>query len=953
MKKLYSIVLMAAALLIGTNVSATKIAEMTIGGVTTDVENLWDAFRDLPANTTATFKMVADAEIVPGTGAASNNAKALWVNAGQNITLDLNGYVITSSARFNFGHASFTLTGQGVYNCSVSQAFNCYGSEDSNAPYGWSSITIGKDVTLNDPDGYAIGILMANGRPDAPASSHAGYKYSCGVQVDIYGKVISKWGVASNGTMVSNVGNIPVLNVHPSALVQGDNSLETIYGKSTDKKGSKGYSVWNAENAVLVTEGEHAGEKYYRSTDAALYCAGYMKYNIKGTVVGGVGVYVKAGEVNIEDATIMANSAEFWTPIGYSNGFIGAGSAVVFDSNKDYSANGMKVEVKGDTYVSSEAGYAIQETVTTSDKPHIVPADVNIESGTFMGATIVDPVTSEETTLCLVFTDELGEGIKEAGSISGGTFNSADDVQEYVNTSGDGIIVPVETATGTVYVVAEKPSGTSWVADLNAAAADAYVKLDAAGSTILSADKNIDYLNIAAAHTVIIPDGKTLTVGEIVLGDDAVIDVKAGGKLIVDGANGIIAFNANNLKIETSETAQAIFLLSPAVKSNRHPNATVQLQTYSWYESSTSYQWQRFGIPTFGAVTSFDCVENAANTQIQAFENGNWVSLGYIGGTPAVNVADLNKPFVTYNLIANRVRTADAPVYNIKGELVGNENASLNAYSEWNLFSNSYLAKVDVKAFLGDLAGVDQVVYIATPAGVGTYTWDAKDLEWAAGEKLNPMAAFILHNPGEAAISAINYEKAVYNPATKGSSNAPSRFAQTSDKTAKLRVIVANEEGVRDDVKMTEKTSNLHNAAKYMNDDLNIYAMADEKAAIVAAEDLENTYVGFSTVKGGNFTISFANVEGREFTLVDHATGARVEIAEGNTYEFTADANSANDYRFEIVGRQNMPTAIDNTEAVKSVKGVYTITGQYVGEMSVWNTLPAGVYVVNGEKRVK
>ena len=27
--------------------------------------------------------------------------------------------------------------------------------------------------------------------------------------------------------------------------------------------------------------------------------------------------------------------------------------------------------------------------------------------------------------------------------------------------------------------------------------------------------------------------------------------------------------------------------------------------------------------------------------------------------------------------------------------------------------------------------------------------------------------------------------------------------------------------------------------------------------------------------------------------------------------------------------------------------------GQYVGEMNVWNTLPAGVYVVNGEKRVK
>ena len=93
---------------------------------------------------------------------------------------------------------------------------------------------------------------------------------------------------------------------------------------------------------------------------------------------------------------------------------------------------------------------------------------------------------------------------------------------------------------------------------------------------------------------------------------------------------------------------------------------------------------------------------------------------------------------------------------------------------------------------------------------------------------------------------------------------------------------------------------------------------ADEKMSIFATDNLESTYVGFQTVNGGNYTIEFSNVQGNELTLIDHATGARVAIAEGNTYEFTADANSANDYRFEIVGRQNMPTAIDNTEAVKS-----------------------------------
>jgi hypothetical protein len=192
----------------------------------------------------------------------------------------------------------------------------------------------------------------------------------------------------------------------------------------------------------------------------------------------------------------------------------------------------------------------------------------------------------------------------------------------------------------------------------------------------------------------------------------------------------------------------------------------------------------------------------------------------------------------------------------------------------------------------------------------------------------------------------------VWTPATSAPNAAPRRAAANNN-TAKVRVIVANEEGVWDNVKMTESATNNHSAVKYMNDDVNIYAMADEKEAIVATEDLENTYVGFSTVKGGKFTISFANVEGREFVLVDHETGAQVAMVEGNTYEFTADANSTNDYRFEIVEPAKLPTAIENAEAVKSAKGIYTITGQYVGEMNVWNTLPAGIYVVNGEKLVK
>ena len=908
MRKFYSLVLMAAALLIGTNAWAQDpIATISIDGgaaqnITSDL--LSEGINQINNGQSAVITLLQDASL-------GSTKTSVVLDGGKNLTIDLNGKHLDSYAIFNLFNATLNITSNApaLYEMKVAAQFaSVFGSKYKAEPYGYCNLIVGENVTIESNSQYGLAIFprdyydatytgtVTKDNGDINQSNWAKMNGAgAGVTVDIYGSILSLYGISTNGQLNATMGNVPVINIH--------------------------------ENAVITT-----------SNYNGIYAGGYAIWNIQGHVTGTTGIYAKAGVFNLDGAEIKG-TAPYEAPTENNNGTSGGGSGIVFDGNKAY-AGEMELTVTGETKVISTNGYAFEELVTSANKSET--NSIDIQSGTFEGDVKMGSLT---------MTPELGNDVKVKGSITGGTYNS--DITEYLSNV-TGVITPTTDEQGnTVYVINEKPAEKSWLTTIVGASAADYVRMENGAPVTLDDDAQAKYLVMIGTAKIVVPAGKKLTVEEIVMGADAVIEVVAGGKLIVTGEQGIVSNHASNLVLKTSKTAQAIFLLNPAVTSNKHPNATVQLQTYSWYESSTSYQWQRFGIPTFGAVTSFECVENAVNTQIQAFDNGNWVSLGYIGGSPALNVADLNKPFITYNLIANRAQTDAAPVYDIKGELVGNENASLNAYSEWNLFSNSYLAKVDVEAFLGDLAGVDQVVYIATPAGVGTYTWDAKDLEWAAGVKLNPMAAFILHNPGEAAISAINYEKAVYEPATKGSSPAPRRFAQTSDKTAKLRVIVANEEGVCDDVKMTEKTSNLHNAAKYMNDDLNIYAMADEKAAIVATEDLENTYVGFSTVKGGKFTISFANVEGREFTLVDHETGARVAIAEGNTYEFTADANSANDYRFEIVGRANMPTAIDNTEAVKSAKGVYTITGQYVGEMNIWNTLPAGVYVVNGEKRVK
>ena len=102
------------------------------------------------------------------------------------------------------------------------------------------------------------------------------------------------------------------------------------------------------------------------------------------------------------------------------------------------------------------------------------------------------------------------------------------------------------------------------------------------------------------------------------------------------------------------------------------------------------------------------------------------------------------------------------------------------------------------------------------------------------------------------------------------------------------------------------------------------------------------------------YTISFENVQGEDLVLVDLVSGARTNMTEGAIYTFHAEANESNDYRFQVVSAAKMPTSIDEVEAAKTKKvGVYTLTGQYLGNASIFNALPAGVYVVDGVKKVK
>jgi len=102
-----------------------------------------------------------------------------------------------------------------------------------------------------------------------------------------------------------------------------------------------------------------------------------------------------------------------------------------------------------------------------------------------------------------------------------------------------------------------------------------------------------------------------------------------------------------------------------------------------------------------------------------------------------------------------------------------------------------------------------------------------------------------------------------------------------------------------------------------------------------------------------DYTMSFSRVNGTQYAIRDLMTNVVTPMTEGNTYSFVAQPNSTIEGRFVIVPMQNMPTDVETVETTTAVKGIYTIMGQYVGETSDWETLPKGVYVVDGVKVVK
>ena len=1017
MKKIYSYVLMAAMLLIGTSAWADNFSGTTGAQLQT-------AINEAATGTTLVLQndVTLDGPVWLGTADLADDAKT--------IILDLNGHDVkmtgTGGACYMFilthgellvrnGSATTSnITLSGSSNGST-QIFSVYGSyrssrwnTDGNALVadsintrvnGYiSHLEIGERIKITAGAnclgaGLVIDCLTGSNIAATTAKNNgktlkyftdlysSSYGYAYGARIDLYGDVeiigISSsnnkaYGIKVNGTVRSPQEELAIRTTKMNGV---DNNYLINYVANRDNAGNGHCKdtidapyVYVHNTAKIVTNNGS-------TRSAAIYASGFAKWMIEGHCEGNIGISASSGIVNLNNAEITSTATTYNPPTG-GNGVSGSGSGIIINSRTGYSGD-IDVTISGNTTVSAEAGYGIEEAVTTKDGETKVDA-VTITGGTISGGDAGTILVTEETadneltnisiTGVTIEVDEDADEPVQIGSQSLDEFLTTQSEQSEDKTH----ITYVENADGSTTMVisaGEAPDGQESVI---AAAEDASINwkhLDAsvtAMSETLASNMTLTELEINQnyAQTLTIPDGKTLTVGRVVLGPNAKIVVAAGAEFIVDGTQGISTSSDNCIVVENTETKQGTFLINPAVTSNTQPRATVNMNVKYAGKEGDDYHWHRFAMPVKKLASAWGKTPNYG-TYLYGWDYAanDWAAVA--GGSTKMD------PWQGYTLTYNEAyNEAEIVVYTFKGQLLGNVDAALNFQKEgFNFFGNSYTGYMDALTLVEGLVGskVRGTIYMWNEAEQnysavtlnrlrkgGAYVEDYE-------KEVASMQTFILQLAGaDAASEEVDYSSAVWGNPRYGlvPTPAPVRFAENNDE-AFLKIVVTAENGKSDNVIFT-KNSNLsdayddgYDAVKYMNANrMNMYSTVDgQDYASVASDNLIGKKLSINTSNDVNYTMSFMVVDGENYAIKDNLTNKVTPIAEGNIYTFAAQPNSKIDGRFEIVGLETITTAIDNTEVNNEVRGIYTLLGQYVGED--FNALPAGVYIVNGVKVVK
>lgn len=800
-----------------------------------------------------------------------------------------------------------------------------------------------------------------------------------GVRVDLQGKIeAGKYGIKANGTLG-----------YPDATKHGTyfNSVkENFYGVGTTETIQESDKNFSPFIHIFPTAIIHVSDNVKKAT--AVYCSGYARWLIEGDCSGSTGVYTKSGQVTLNDAIVQSTYTGNTATISLTNasGIETGGNAVVVESNSSY-PGGTEVVVTGDSKITTpvDNGTALTEVVKPGSQTEV--ESITINGGVFSGD---NSIAISDQTASSTEAEVTIYGTTIEGEITIGDDGSIDDLlPDNVHTT----IVEDENGKATVIISeGEEPEAAgltpeqaaagetnSWaqvaaVSDKDNRKNVAWTGIDSEkgeGTIAENAKVYLGELQIISGdednlQKLTIESGAELNVSQLILNKYARIIVKPNGRLIVTGEQGMHAPSNENIVLESSDVQPAYFMFHPNVTSNRHPKAQIQFHSRGYQKpmgeqdvEGGKFQWQRFGVPSWKPINLKECIAHLpAKTQFQRIVNDDPANYNM---WEILSKEDNLVPFTSYAMTSQS--TTEGIVYTFGCEIVGNGDVELKLYEHYNYFSNSYTAPIDIKKLIKDFKDnyphLQATVYLNDP--VSNWWYELNNSTYFFYDNLpttiEPMQAFSFMRNAAGVNPKIDYNTEIWTPMMSSSSGAPARAREQSFGSARIEITAAD--GTKDAVCLAESDEfssefdNSYDAEKFIYEGKTlIYANGCyDKMGIHATNNLEGTTFGITTNDQTSFMMSFDHVKGVNYAIRDMLTGTETEIAEGATYMFSVPADATIENRFQIVKVKKVPTAIENTIEENTRKGIYTMTGLYVG--NDFHSLPAGVYVVDGKKIVK
>lgn len=392
------------------------------------------------------------------------------------------------------------------------------------------------------------------------------------------------------------------------------------------------------------------------------------------------------------------------------------------------------------------------------------------------------------------------------------------------------------------------------------------------------------------------------------------ITIEKGGKLIV-GEEGIKGSEVvEQIIIEDG----GMLLISPNATTNNKPFVTAEKGLYlglqeSLYKTQNEYH-EFIALP----------IENRqAGVELPYLRYVNW---GLYDGWGA-EANGFRHTFEGYNVFipAANASAAATLTATFKGQLAANKNVRMDVPQwGWWAYGNSWTAPIDLDAIYDQFPSatdnekavhfyVNEPTDFGNPLGLILDNYYIPATEEIAANlnitKINPMQGFFLYTEGSYSIN-LNYSD-VFNAQLPTPNPAPKRNANSVDNRTMAAAVLSDGHS-SDFVYMIEGAAT--NAHKMIGNGLALYAK--DGLAQVANDNLIGTTLTIQTNDATEYTLHFGWLKGEILVLQDLETGAVIDMTADNTYTFFAAPNSVSE-RFQIIGRKNMPTVIENNAAIK------------------------------------